>query len=254
MTRKEALEEPAAPGRAGVGRCHCAPKTALLARRLHRGPHEASDERVDWVAALRLAGRGGSRRGESAGSRSTNRASLRWPENLSPQEGACGWERVGVSCTTRASRLSRRRRRPRFRPAAMRARRRGQDGRSAAIASRARAARTCRYEAGPEGAWRALATVRTFASSLAARTPPALAAPRLRGARLRARPSRLIWRGAAWAAARCRHSRVPPAAGRARASPAKARCRSAPRIRCAARGIHGPWPHQALVGTPERQP
>lgn len=104
MTRKEALEEPAAPGRAGVGRCHCAPKTALLARRLHRGPHEASDERVDWVAALRLAGRGGSRRGESAGSRSTNRASFRWPENLSPQEGACGWERVGVSCTTRASR------------------------------------------------------------------------------------------------------------------------------------------------------
>ena len=60
-----------------------------MARRLHRGPHEASEERLDWVAALRLSGRGGSRRGESAGSNSTNRASFRCPENLSPQEGAC---------------------------------------------------------------------------------------------------------------------------------------------------------------------
>ena len=73
-----------------------------MGRRLHRGPHEASEERLDWVAALRLDGRGGSRRGESAGSRSTNRASFRWPENSVPQEGACGPKRVGVSCTTRA--------------------------------------------------------------------------------------------------------------------------------------------------------
>ena len=66
------LAVPAAALRS-VSRRSNLPDSALLTVPVRGSPPHL---KVDWAAALRLAGRGGIRRGESAGSRSTKRPSL----------------------------------------------------------------------------------------------------------------------------------------------------------------------------------